>query len=167
MKNLESLFIFLWFYIGWFACVFLAQSEFASWLLLFPGVLLCFLIYRKQFSLKIFIACATISIIGILFDFLLLRFEWTAVYGQTLFLIPTWLMSIWLLFSLSMINLGTRLKMPLWLAAILGFFMGPLSYKSGEMFQVLTFTSHSTILIYAIFWMIFFPIVLLFSRRYA
>jgi hypothetical protein len=42
-----------------------------------------------------------------------------------------------------------------------------LNYKSGEVFNVLTFTSPDTYLYYAVFWALFFPAVLIFSKRFS
>lgn len=167
MKTRDFVFISLWFYIGWFGCVYFATQANDSCSLLFPFILLVFLGFKKQITfhfLKIFVLT---SFIGIIFDAFLIHFKWISVRGQSGFLIPTWLISLWFLFSLSMLKIGTRFKVPFSIVAFLGMVMGPLSYKSGELFQILTFTSPFTIFIYGIFWLFFFPFVIYSSRRFS
>jgi hypothetical protein len=167
MSKMDSIVIAVIFYLGWFGSVFLASTEYSCLSLIFPLVLIGFLRRRKYLNLKKFTLAIGLCSIGLVFDALLIKFELISVVGQSILLMPVWLLSIWLSFSFSMIVLGGRLNPPLWLAALLGFIIGPLNYKSGEVFNVLTFTSPDTYLYYAVFWALFFPAVLIFSKRFS
>lgn len=165
MRNKDILVVMILFYIGWFGSVFLAQTPFSDFSVLFPILLIGFLYFRNGLTKRSIIGASIISVVGILFDFTLIRFGFIAVAGFASFLIPTWLLSIWLLFSFSMMKLAKFFSLPIWMASALGLVMGPLSYKSGEYFQVLTFSSSATLLIYAAFWAVIFPLTLHLAKR--
>lgn len=165
MKTKDFIFIAVLFYVGWFGSVFIALTDFALASLIFPLLLLVFLLLKKSFGLKDLIFVIGISIVGIVFDFFMVHFGFVSIFGQLSLLIPIWLVSIWFLFALSMVKLAPKLQPPFLIATALGGIMGPLSYKSGEYFQVLLFTTDQTFLIYAIFWAIAFPIILKLSKR--
>lgn len=167
MKNFEIFIVVVLFYVGWFGSAFLAQTTYSSLSLIFPLVLIGFLILRKHLQIQGFAFALGIFSIGIAFDYSMLLFGFIQTQTQTLFSMPIWLISIWLLFSFSMIRLGNQLRPPIWLAALLGFIMGPLSYKSGEVFHILSFSSQNTFLIYAIFWAMLFPAILILAKRFA
>lgn len=164
--NLNVLITVILFYVGWFGSVFLARTSYANLAILFPLILLAFLLFKKQLNSKLIFLAALISVIGVLFDSLLVSLNYVLIEGQTGWLIPLWLMSIWLLFTFSMVKLGPALRWPIWLASALGFIMGPLSYKSGEALRVLAFLTPWTFWVYAIFWAICFPLVLIYSKRF-
>lgn len=166
MKNNDIIFTVILFYIGWFGSVFLAKTAFSIASLLFPVLLIGFLFVKKNLNVKAVFFASLVSILGIVFDFALVHFGFISVSGESLFLIPAWLISIWLLYAFSMLKLGPRLSPPIWIAVLLGMIMGPLSYKSGEAFQVLTFSNSTTFYIYAAFWAVMFPLVLTLSKRF-
>ena len=166
MKTRDFIFISLWFYIGWFGCVLLASTAYGAMSFIFPAILFSFLFFKKQVSFQFINIFVGISLVGIFFDSLVIHFEWMTISGPSDYLIPIWLVSIWFLFALSIPKLGFLIKAPLWVMALLGCIMGPLSYKSGELFEVLTLTSPWTIFIYALFWTIFFPMVIFTTRRF-
>ena len=165
MKNKDSLVIVVLYYIGWFGSIFLARTDFSGFSLFFPFILMTFLYLRKSINLKNLILAVCVSFFGILFDFSLIHFGFVTAAGELVLLIPLWRISIWLLFSFSMIKLGQSLNLPLWLSALLVLIMGPLSYKSREAFEVLSFSSSVVFLIYACFWGLAFPLILSLSRR--
>lgn len=166
MKTVDFIFVGILFYVGWFGSVFLAKTEFSLASLFFPAILIGFLAFKKSLSRTDMLCALGISVFGILFDFLLIQFGFVTAQGKYVLLLPVWLVSIWLLFSFSMVKLALRFRPPLWLAAVLGFIMGPLSYKSGELFQVLTLSTSISLLIYAIFWAVMFPIILTLPKRF-
>lgn len=166
MKNKDLIFVSLIFYIGWFGCIFIGRTEWAFLSLLFPAGLVGYLRLTKNLEIKDILWALAITGVGVLFDFVLIQTGLISIVGDSFLLIPVWLFSIWLLFSFSMVKMAPRFKIPLWFAAGLGLVMGPLSYKSGEYFQVLTFTSPSTLLVYGIFWAFIFPAILFADRRY-
>lgn len=165
MRKRELFFISLWFYISWFGCAFLAKTEWSWASFLFPMTLILFMISKKSLNSKEFALALIISLGGVLFDSTMIGFGFIKVLGESFFLIPYWLISIWLLFSFSMIKLGRELKISFGFAAVLGFFGGPLSYQSGEFLKVLTFINPLTMIVYAGFWAILFPLIFILSRR--
>lgn len=167
MKTTDYIFLSVLFYVGWFGCVFLARTDFSEASLIFPLLLLGFLHFKKSLTRHDCVYALSLSLIGIIFDHFAIRFELISVSEENVMLIPVWLISIWLLFTFSMLKFGSKLHPPLWLAAMLGGIMGPISYKSGEYFQVLKFLSPLTFFIYAAFWAVVFPLTLYLSRRLA
>ncbi len=155
------------FYLGWFGCVLLAESSWTSFTPLFPIALLIFQVSQRLISIKLLAFAIVISVIGIAFDSVMLARGLISVVPAGTFPLPIWLASIWPLFSLSMVQIGSKLSVPLWLGFLLGFIFGPLSYKAGAVFEVLLFTSPLTFWIYAIFWGLAFPLILRTSRGLA
>lgn len=167
MTGLDIAVTVVTFYVGWFGSVLLAPTAYGALSLIFPGALAGFLVVRHRLGLRDAVLALAISTVGLIFDFVMIHFEFISARGLVVFSLPVWLISIWLLFSLSMLKLGTRLEPPIWLSLILGAVMGPLSYKSGELFEVLTFTHPLTVYVYAVFWALAFPAVLKLSKRFA
>lgn len=165
MKNKELATVFALFYLGWFGCVLLAKTQFQLLSVVFPLLLILFLYFTKDLNKKSISFALVLSALGIFFDFILIQWGFVSMDETDSLPIPLWLICIWLLFSFSMIKLGPRFNPPLWLAATLGAVMGPLSYKSGEVFQVLIFSTPLTFLIYAVFWGAAFPLILRLSKR--
>ncbi len=166
MKTRDFIFIGILFYIGWFGSVFLALTEFSLVSLFFPAVMIGFLFFKKCLSRTDLIFASGFSVFGILFDFLLIHFGFVAAHGKYVLLIPVWLVSIWLLFSFSMVKFALKFQPPYWLAVVLGFIMGPISYKSGELFDVLTFSTSYSVFIYAVFWAVMLPLFLNLPKRF-
>lgn len=166
MTKRDIFVVIAFFYSGWFGAVLLAPTKYANASLIFPLSLAVYLLVRNQFTTKTVYLTLAISALGIFFDSLLLRFGYISAYGGSEIGIPIWLVSIWLLFSLSTVKLGTLIKLPIWTVALLGLVFGPLSYKSGEVFNVLTLTSPTTILIYALFWALVFPATIISAKRF-
>lgn len=165
MSRLEVFVLAALFNSGWFVCVFLGRAGWSEYAILVPMFLLAFLWMRKLLSGKFLIGTLALAAVGIAFDSMLLAMGEIKAVGTISFMAPIWLVSLWLLFSFSMGKLGAVLNFPVWVSALLGGVLGPISYKSGEVFQVLNFSSSMTILIYAVFWAIFFPAVVIFSKR--
>ncbi len=158
--------VFFWFYIGWFACIYLALTHYSSLSLLFPVLLLLFLHTRGLLNFKKIIFMLSVVVIGSTVDSVLFYFEFIEILGMSTILIPIWLLSIWMLYAICLTQLTKMWILPWWMASLLGFFIGPLSYKSGEYFNVLSFTHSSTFMIYAGFWALFFPISILIMRKF-
>lgn len=167
MSRIEIISVIVVYYVGWFGSVLLASTEYAAASLLLPLFLIVLLFLRNLLNPRNFKLALLVSFVGILFDSILIHFGFISAHGPQLFAIPIWLISIWLLFSFSMIKLAPYISLPVWLASLLGFILGPLSYKSGEIFNVLMFTAPLTVFIYAIFWAIMFPSVVFVSKRFA
>lgn len=167
MTGLDSLTVFALFHAGWFGSIFLARTAYSGFAVLFPLVLLAFLIFKKQLTRSHIAAALGVSIVGALFDSALAGAGFVSISGQDGLVIPVWLIAIWLLFAFAMVKLAAEFRFPLWLAGALGFALGPLSYKSGEAFEVLSFLGPSTFWIYAAFWALAFPAVVVLAKRLA
>ena len=165
VKRFDFLFIFVFFDLAWFGCVFLGKTEFSHLSLILPLILISYLIGRKFLNKAKVLLAIGILASGLVFDFLMLQNGFISFPTNASYPLPFWLISIWILFSFSMTQMGSEMRMPLWIAAILGTVFGPLSYKSGEAFQVLIFSHSATLYIYAIFWTLAFPLVLHLSKR--
>lgn len=159
--------LIVWFYLGWFGCIYFAKWGLENFSLLFPLFPFTYFLKAKLFSNKELIFFLGAAIVGILFDSSayfakLIQFE----NHQSGF-IPVWLISMWFLFVSVLALSHAFFQSRLWLAAALGAVFGPLSYLSGEAFQVFSFTSQLSILIYAIFWAVYFPAMHYIYRKIA
>lgn len=166
MKSFEAIFIFLWFYIGWFGCVFLAEKPYAWVSLFFALALLAYFVWRKNINLKEVVLFIVLSLVGIIFDTILINLQYIDTPQRSTILAPIWLISIWFLFCLVVLKNPYLRSLSLFSAAVLGALFGPLSYKSGELLNVLTMTSSITLFIYMIFWGLYFPLMIYSARRF-
>lgn len=167
MKLPQSAIVAGLFHLGWLGCVFFAQWELYWQTLFFPFVLMVTLHFMNRLNLKSLTAGLAIAVAGILFDSFSSGSQLISISGQTSWLVPIWLISLWVLFSQAMIALGATLHPPLWAAAGLGFVFGPLSYLFGQSFEILFFDSTWTFWIYAVFWALLFPFTLKLAKRVA
>lgn len=158
LKKFKQYFSFIWYYIGWFGCVYLGKYGFSKWSLFFPLLLVTLLLIWRQLSLKMTGLLVCLAAPGMIFDALM------AANGRIIFvssndgILPYWLISIWLLF-LFVIPVMVPIFYPrLWVAAILGVVFGPLSYASGVGVGVLTFQGPLSVYCYAGFWGLYFPL---------
>lgn len=164
MSNQIKIGLVIWFYIGWFGCVFLAPSDFSQLSLIFPALPLLVFLKNHLLSRKQWQFLFLISTVGIIFDFCVFHWGFVKFNNHDSAFLPIWLIAIWLLFSTVFFASQNLFKEKVILASLLGFIFGPLSYLSGESFGVLVFTSPLTIWLYAIFWAAFFPGIHLMSR---
>lgn len=166
MTNRQSVALIIWFYLGWFGCIYFGQWQISNWSFVFPFLPMIYLYLSKLISTRQLVFLFASSLLGIGFDSAAYFFQLIQFPNQTATMIPTWLMAIWFLFA-TVFPLSHRVfKAKLILAAILGAVFGPLSYYSGEAFQALAFKSNQAIFIYAIFWGIYFPMMHYFYRKY-
>lgn len=166
-----DLLLFTYFYVGWFAAIFLAKSDqpwiSVSILILLPLGMTALLHFKNLLSLRLAILGVGVSTFGVLFDSLMASTGLISVHGQSGFFVPLWLVVIWLLFAFSMIGMRKRLRFSYKVAALLGAVSGPLSYKSGAYFEVLHMTSNVSLAVYSVFWFLTFPMFLYLIRRYS
>jgi hypothetical protein len=165
MTKIQKYTLVLWFYFGWFGCVYFAKWDLSPWSFVFPAVPWIWFLYFKVFPKKNLAYLVVLSLLGIIFD------SWAHYSGIISFtesgslLLPYWLFSMWFLFvtvfPLSQSFLGSKLI----LAGLLGVVFGPLSYYSGQAFGVFSFSDLWSIYIYALFWGIYFPVALYFYRK--
>ena len=112
---------------------------------------------------------ALVALIGISVDSLL-QFSNVFIFDQQQF-IPAWLMMIWVCFAATICHSLAFLSAYKPLQLLLGFFIAPLSYRSGEMFGAVQFgesylTTHLLLgSIWACLLLLFFAIKSRFTNR--
>jgi len=152
---------YVWLYLGWFACVLLAKNNLAAYSLFIP--LIGWLLFFKAFlpAWQVCFKLFFLSALGMLADTVALKLNIIHFSADpvTNFL-PIWMISLWLLFVPSIYLLKKLFSRRLWLAAVVGAIAGPISYKSGKSFGVLSLQGAEGILIYAIFWSLYLPLAI-------
>ena len=164
MKRYMSLILYLWLYAGWFACVLLGKWDQPALSLLVPVV--GWLLFWRALSPQPRDCAKLLALVaaGMLVDTVFMKCGVVRYTVETGFL-PLWMISLWLLFAPAIYLFAGLFKGRLWLAALAGGVMGPLSYKSGEAFGVLDMQGMDAIVLYAIFWGLFLPLSLVWMRR--
>lgn len=158
MKSLPQYFPFVWFYIGWFGCVFLGKYGHSEWSPLFPLILVALLIIWRKLNLKTAGILLLLGSLGIFFDSMMASKNWMVFANPDFVFLPLWLISIWLLFVFVLPTMVPVFFTRLWLAAILGAVFGPLSYVSGKALEVLSLQGATAIGLCAAFWALYFPL---------
>ncbi len=161
LKKSHQIVLFAISYFGWFACVFAGKYQLDLVAYLVPSLFL-FLFHRfSGLNGKILITFSVLTIIGIAFDSLAIKMGWIKLMNTEIsWGVPHWLAALWLLFTFSVpLYSGWLLKKRMF-TAILGFFLGPITYYSGSAFQVLVIDQKLHLLIYGFFWAAFFPAAL-------
>ncbi len=165
MRNIQKYFSFLWYYVGWFSCIYLAKIGDPVLSLLFPVVLI-FLLWRwGQVRLISVVSLFVLALVGMLFDFIMRACGHIDIGGGQEFFLPIWLISIWLLFVFIVPQMVPLFRERLFLAGILGGIVGPLSYVSGGAMGVLFMQKPRAIYFYIFFWLIYFPVAIYFGGK--
>ena len=167
MSKKQNFILFGLSYLGWFGCVFAGKFELGLVAYLIPIIYLIAFSRFEKIHLPLVGVFATITTIGIAFDALSLHFQWIKLLQPHDELgLPHWLNSLWLLFAFSIPMYDSWLKNRYLFTAILGFFLGPITYFSGAGFGVLAIDNRMHLFYYAVFWASFFPFcILLFSAQ--
>lgn len=152
-----KIFLYLWFYLGWFACIFLAQRDLSSWSLLLAAVSWGLSLKLYPQNIRGILFFVLLLFLGLGFDKLALNYGLLVLKVFQEFGMPLWLVSMWLLFLSVLPMLRSFFEKRLLLAAILGAIFGPISYLSGQKFSVIELVSLSGLLAYILFWAVFFP----------
>lgn len=156
---------------GWFGCVYFGTQDWGVASLIFP--LIAWVLLKLAFELnrtslfRLFV----LLVVGLTFDSIAMYSGLIEILQPTLdgFLpindvlpingfLPMWLISLWLLFIASLPLLHSLFRKKYFLAAILGAIFGPLSYRGGTQFGILTMNGSTAIIIYAIFWAVYIPL---------
>lgn len=167
MSTMQNLILFIWFYIGWFGCVFFSKWNLSVWSLVFALPPLLYFLFFQIISKRQFLLLLLLAFIGVVFDSIAYFFNLIHFTNHDLKIIPLWLVSMWLLF-ISVFPISHKIfNSKKTLASIVGMIAGPLSYYSGEAFEVLFFNTQITIIIYAVFWAFYFPIAHIIYRKYS
>jgi hypothetical protein len=166
LKKSQQIILFSISYFGWFACVFAGKYKLDLLAYLVPLSFL-FLFHRfAGLNRKIISAFALLSIVGIAFDSLALQMGWIKLVNTELsWGVPHWLAALWLLFTFSVPLYSGWLLRKRAFTALLGFFLGPVTYYSGSAFQVLLIDQKLHLLIYGFFWAAFFPLALWYYQK--
>ncbi len=157
MTSQSNFFLFIWFYLGWFGCVYFAKWDLSIWSYVFPLIPVVFILKFNFLTKQKIMFLGLVSLVGTLFDLAIYRAGFIEFPNHSTFFVPHWLVSMWLLFASAFPISQNFLKQRLWLAALLGAVFGPLSYYSGQTLQVLAFKGQLAIPIYALFWGLLFP----------
>jgi len=158
MKNFKQYFPFIWYYIGWFGCVYLGKYGFSKWSFFFPLFLIILLLVWRKLSLGVMGLLILMAVLGMTFDAIMAAKGWVVFVDLDYIVLPYWLISIWLLFLFVIPIMVPIFYSRLWLAAVLGAFFGPLSYASGRAMGVLSFQGAIAVCLYAGFWGLYFPL---------
>ena len=165
MTNRSTLFLFFWFYLGWFGCVYFAKWNLSVWSYIFPLIPGIVIFKLKLFSNQKTIFLFFLSLFGILFDCITYDLGLIDFPNYSSFFIPHWLISIWFLFACVFPISQNLLKEKIWLSAALGAIFGPLSYFSGQTLHVLTIKGQFALPTYAVFWGLLLPIAITRYKR--
>lgn len=156
---------YIWFYVGWFACLWCAMHDASLWSLLVPVVSWLLLHQITPLRARFVLFMMGIFAMGLGFDIALVQAGLVEIIPQFQGYAPAWLVAMWLLY-VSVLPLSTKFfESRLWLAIILGAIMGPLSYKYGVFAGVLKFNGSMVLFYYAAFWGLFFPVSVYTKRK--
>ncbi len=165
---------FFYYYLGWFACIKMAQSGYELLTLLIPIPLFLWSFFFGE-SIKAIFFSLLLSLVGMTFDSLASYREWIHFENtNSSQLLPLWLMTLWLLFAGTLPALGRFFKGKYFWAAALAAIFGPLTYKSGENFKLINFSQTTSlgflqisdvVILYSVFWAIYFPVSLLILNK--
>lgn len=156
--------LYLWLYLGWFACVLLGKRDMAILSLAVPAVGWALFLRAYSLHLRDCIRLLSLCASGILADAALMKLGIVRYTPDPGGFLPLWMTSLWLLFGPPIYIFARLFGRRLWLAALAGGVLGPLSYKSGEAFGVLQLQGANAIFVYAIFWALFLPLAIVAVR---
>ncbi len=171
MNKKNQMIIFAMSYIGWFACILAGKYGLGAWIFAVPLIFVATLARFTRLTFRQGGAFALIALIGIAFDSLALQLGWIALMAPTGELLPpgeltpAWLVALWILFGCTIPLYDGWMKGRLWLAALLGLIIGPLSYRSGAAFDTLLFPDKTVFIYYGLFWAGFFPLSMFIYER--
>jgi len=161
-----KIFLFLWFYAGWFGCIFLAQKNMSAPSFLFSLVSFGVGYLGRLLSFRNLLYLILVALLGFAVDGLFYVFNVISFPNYNLVYPPVWLLALWFLFVSVLPLMETFFHNRLLLSSILAAIFGPLSYYAGASFQVLYFTSHISFIAYILFWGISFPVMIYFQRKF-
>ena len=161
-KNiLPTIISFFLFYVAWYACLFAGKYNYGAWVYLVTLVYAVAIAFFQPLTMRQSLHLLPLLLTGLCFDYIAVQFHWIQfLYPQNFYLLPHWVIAIWLMFLVSLPQylefLGHRLR---W-AAPFGAVFGPISYVYGKLFGLLIFPHSQWFIFYGIFWFFFFPISL-------
>lgn len=93
-----------------------------------------------------------VFVIGVGFDGFAQYLNWVQLSGPIFFVLPQWLISLWILFIWVLPDLIYQFIGRRWLFVAISSVAGPLSYYAGENFDVVKFFGITSWAAYAVFW---------------
>lgn len=166
MTKIQTLIVIIWFHIGWFGCIWFAKNDLSLFSVIIPVVGFLLLYLFKALNKKSFFYLISVSLVGIAIDSALYHLKLIHFFSYNEKMIPTWLISMWFLFSTTLLVSYKLFNNKLWLASLLGAIFGPLSYYSGQALGVLGFSNLYSLLIDSLIWAIFYNRIIYLNRRY-
>jgi hypothetical protein len=158
---------FLLFQLIWFVCILGAAINETHAALALSMLLISLHFYlnkNKKNELKILL---TASIIGFLFDGVLLKTGLVtyANPGWSYSLTPLWIVVLWMGFAITLNSSLNWLKTKLNLSVLFGAIGGPLAYIAGEKLGAVTLMTPNTIIAISIGWSIITPLLIYISKK--
>jgi hypothetical protein len=158
---------FLLFQLIWFVCILGAAINETHAALALSMLLISLHFYlnkNKKNELKILL---TASIIGFLFDGVLLKAGLVtyANPGWSYSLTPLWIVVLWMGFAITLNSSLNWLKTKLNLSVLFGAIGGPLAYIAGEKLGAVTLMTPNTIIVISIGWSIITPLLIYISKK--
>lgn len=159
MRSKGTVLFFIYFYVAWVLCVLIGRSQDHFVSLFLPIPALIFAVWMQKVSVKILIRSLILICLGIGFDVLANHADWISFESriapsqeQVWSVLPIWLLSLWALYMAYLPTLANIFRGRLIVGFVMGSVFGPLSYLSGEKFDLLYFGSKQAVFFYAIFW---------------
>lgn len=159
MKSKADILFFIYFYVAWFVCVLAGRNQDSLVSLVLPIPALAFAIWKQKVSGRVLARALILSCVGIGFDVLAHRAGWISFESGSVpnqehlwSILPIWLLSLWFLYMAYLPTLAEIFRGRLMVGFALGSVFGPLSYLSGEKFDLLYFAGKQEILNYSVFW---------------
>lgn len=164
-----SIFNFIMFQAGWFACV-LSAANHMPWIgAVISLAILALHIFIANDHVKEILFILSAMAIGLVWESLLVQSSWIGFTSGYFLadLAPYWIVLMWGLFA-STINVSLSwLKTKLMLASVLGAVGGPMAYYGGQKLGAVQLLSMTHILVaLAIGWGLLTPVLLLLSNKF-
>lgn len=153
---------FIWFQSIWFLAILYEDVYLLIIVALLAGHI-AFSQHKRQDSLF----GLAIGLYGSLVDGLLLQSGIFEFSNQFHWLIPYWLVTLWMAFGMMLRISLDYLQGRYWLAAVLGAISGPLSYLAGQRLGAVTFPQSMvmTVIVLAVIWAITVPLWLWINEK--
>lgn len=164
---------FIIFQVAWFACVVSAARQ-MEWIAVISIILAIgihlFLVQDRKAELQLVL---TAGLIGLLLDSALISlgiFTPTSNWMSDN-IAPLWLVSLWMLFAITLNHSLRWLQQRYLIAAVMGFIFAPVAYWAGQRLGALTFPSDQSpiisLLTIGACWIIITPLLLLASQFFS
>lgn len=158
----------LLFQLAWFACVLGAAWDF-EWAGTSLAVAVAALhVFTAQHPRHEAYLCLSAAGLGLVVDSFLMNSGFIAFERGVMFpnVAPHWMIALWLVFATTLNVSLSWLKERYLLAALLGFFGGPLAYYAGEKLGAVAISGDTGMLSVAVSWAVAMPALCFLARRF-